>query len=160
MARSGAVSALLILITVLAGTPAEAQQRGGVVDVMPPEEVERIIGEGSCISTDGVYADTDPRTQPTRRGQYRGPHIPDSIAMYWGGEVAVLLLYDVSADGAVMNGRIAQYAYQGRTRHFTRGQLRALEPELLAWLALPSFEGWGDLLPVSGCRTTLTIRMD
>jgi len=43
MARSGAVSAVLILLTVMAAAPAEARQRGGVVDVIPPDEVERIF---------------------------------------------------------------------------------------------------------------------
>lgn len=48
MARSGAVSAVLILLTVMAAAPAEARQRGGVVDVIPPDEVERIFQQGDC----------------------------------------------------------------------------------------------------------------
>lgn len=160
MARSGAVGAVLILITVLAGAPAEARQRGGVVDVIPPEEVERIFEARSCTSTDDADDGENTEPQPNRRNFLRAPHIPDSIATYWSGKVTVLMFYDLSADGEVVNSRIARYTYQDRTRHFSRGQRRALEPELFTWLALPTFEDVTNGVAMSGCKMTLVIGMD
>lgn len=146
---------LAVLLAVMCA-PAEARQRGGVVHVIPPDEVARMIEEGNCILPEDAYEDDDPRLQPTRRGMYRAPRIPERISTYWDGEVTVTMLFDISAEGDVVNGRIAQYAYHDRTRHFSRGQRRVLEPELLTWLALPTYEYLGGILPLSGCRSAIT----
>lgn len=154
------VPALAAVLLTAFTAPADARQRGGVVDVIPPEEVERIIEAGSCTFPDDADDGENTKPHPNRRNFLRAPHIPDSIATYWSGKVTVLMFYDLSADGEVVNSRIARYTYQDRARHFSRGQRRALEPELLAWLALPTFEDVTNGVAMSGCKMTLVIGMD
>jgi len=158
MARSGAVSAVLILLTVMAAAPAEARQRGGVVDVIPPDEVERIFQQGDCGHAHAT--DEDVRFFSDGYRSAGSPTVPNSIMEFWRGSVTVDFLFDIDSDNRTTNARITRYTYHDRARHFTRGQRQVLEAELLDCITWERFETASPDRPLTGCHATaqLTVR--
>lgn len=158
MPRPITLGAIIVLLSAALTAPADARQRGGVVDVIAPDEVERIFRQGDCGHANATNQDVRLFTDAHRLGH--PPTVPNSIMEFWRGAVTLDFLFDLDSDNRTVNARITRYTYHNRARHFTRGQRQVLETELLDWIAWERFETASKDRPLTGCHTTvqLTVR--